>query len=54
MHLIERPEVAPIAPPRADQGSQMRDWTAGPQWFVTLLLTCVKRFLGRDRQLKTF
>ena len=29
--------------------SQMRHWTTKPQWFVTLPLTCVKRFLGRDR-----
>ena len=31
----------------------MRHWTTKPQWFVTLPLTCVKRFLGRDRQQKT-
>ena len=55
MHLIERPDIAPIALRRnTELGSQMCDWTAGPQWFVTLLLTCVKRFLGRDRQQKTF
>ena len=33
--------------------SQMCHWTTKPQWFVTLPLTCVKRFLGRDRQQKT-
>ena len=33
--------------------NQICHWTTKPQWFVTLPLTCVKRFLGRDRQQKT-
>ncbi len=32
--------------------SQMRDWTADLQLFVTFRLRYVKRFLGRDRQIK--
>ena len=33
--------------------NQICHWTTKPQWFVTLLLNYVKRFLGRDRQQKT-
>ena len=30
----------------------MREWTADLQLFVTFRLSYVKRFLGRDRQIK--
>ena len=41
--------LLPLKQPWTTALSQMRHWTTKPQWFVTLPLTCVKRFLGRDR-----